>query len=78
MQMEVFSNVDGQVGVERLQLFGEQFIGQRVEAIGVPVESGPFQEVKSKMTETASYMCLYAFHNHACPDLTHVENFLLQ
>lgn len=44
----VFSNVDSEVGVERLQLFGKELIGQRVEAVRAPVESGPFQEVKSR------------------------------
>ena len=54
MRMEVFSDVDGQVGVKRLQLFGEQLVCQRVEAIRAPVESGPFQEVKPKMTNAVS------------------------
>lgn len=46
-QTGIFSDVDSEVGVEGLQLFGEELVGQRVEAIRAPVESGPFQEVKS-------------------------------
>lgn len=44
--MGVFSNVDGQVGVQRLKLFGKQLIGQRVKAVRAPIEPGPFQKVK--------------------------------
>lgn len=44
----VFSNVHGEVGVERLQLSGKELVGQRVEAVRAPVESGPFQKVKSR------------------------------
>lgn len=32
-QTGVFSDVDGEVGVERLQLFGKELVGQRVEAV---------------------------------------------
>ncbi|TNN82365.1 hypothetical protein EYF80_007486 [Liparis tanakae] len=41
----VFTNVNGEVCVERLQLSGKELIGQRVEAIRAPVESGPFQKI---------------------------------
>lgn len=51
-QAGVFSNVDGDVCVERLQRFGEQLVGEGVEAIRAPVEPGPFQKVKSNKTST--------------------------
>lgn len=45
--MGVFSNINRQVGVEGFQLFGKELVGQRVQAIRAPVQSGPFQQVKS-------------------------------
>lgn len=62
-QPGVLSNVDGQVGVERLQLLGKQLISQRVEAVRVPVESGLFQEVESRMTHSTSGFCTLWFLN---------------
>lgn len=53
-QTGIFSNVDSEVGVERLQLFGQELIGQRVEAIRAPVKSGPFQKVKPGKTNSGS------------------------
>lgn len=58
--MGVFTNVDSDVGVERLQLFGKELIGQRVEAVRAPVESGPFQKVKSRKTNIISHVCVLA------------------
>lgn len=52
--MGVLSDVDGEVGVEGLQLFGKELVSQRVEAVRAPVESCPFQEVKSRMTNVVS------------------------
>lgn len=49
-QMRVFSYVDSEVGVEWLQLFGKELVGQRVEAIRAPVEPGPFQKIKPEKT----------------------------
>lgn len=51
-QAGVFSNVDGDVGVERLQRFGEELVGEGVEAVSAPVEPGSFQKVKSRRTST--------------------------
>lgn len=45
--MGILSDVDSEVGVEGLQLFGKELISQRVEAVRAPVESCPFQKVKS-------------------------------
>ena len=45
--MGILSDVDSEVGVEGLQLFGKELVGQRVEAVRAPIKSGPFQEVKS-------------------------------
>lgn len=50
-QTWVFSDVDSKVGVERLQLFGKELVGQRVEAVRAPVEPGPFQKVKPRRDE---------------------------
>lgn len=58
-QTWVFSNVDGKVGVERLQLFGKELVGQRVEAVRAPVESGPFQKVKSRKMNITSKVCVH-------------------
>ena len=58
-QTGVFSDVDGEVCVERLQLFGEELVGQRVEAVRAPVESGPFQEVKSRVMNITPQVCLW-------------------
>lgn len=62
-QTGVFSNVDGEVGVERLQLFRKELIGQRVEAVRAPVESGPFQKVKSRkkniLSQSGTLLCAY-------------------
>lgn len=56
----VFSNVDSEVGVKRFQLFGKELIGQRVEAVRAPVESGSFQEVKSrKMNRIFMRRCMF-------------------
>lgn len=44
--MQVFADVDGEVGVEGLQLSGEELVGEGVEAVGAPVEPGPFQKVE--------------------------------
>lgn len=44
--LRVLPNVDRQVGVQRLQLLGQQFVGEGVETIGAPVYSGPLQQVK--------------------------------
>lgn len=41
-QAGVFSNVDSDVCVERLQRFGEELVGEGVEAVRAPVEPGPF------------------------------------
>lgn len=60
-QMGVFSNVDGQVGVQRLKLFGKQLIGQRVKAVRAPIEPGPFQKVKPRMTK-AIFKIVWRFH----------------
>ncbi len=57
--MGVFSNVDGEVGVERLQLFGKELVGQGVEAVRAPVESGPFQKVKSRKANIISQVCVH-------------------
>lgn len=57
-QTGVISNVDSEVGVERLQLFGKELVGQRVEAVRVPVESGPFQKVKSGKKNILSQVCV--------------------
>lgn len=46
---EVLPDVNSQVGVERFQLFGEQLVGQGVEAIRAPAQPGPFQKVKSRV-----------------------------
>lgn len=51
-QAGVFSDVDGDVGVERLQRFGEELVGEGVEAVSAPVEPGSFQKVKSGKTST--------------------------
>lgn len=51
-QAGVFSNVHGDVCVERLQRFGEELVGEGVEAVRAPVEPGPFQKVKSSKTST--------------------------
>lgn len=51
-QTGIFSNVDSEVGVERLQLLGQELIGQRVETIRAPVQSGPFQKVKPGKTNS--------------------------
>lgn len=54
-QAGVFSDVDGDVCVERLQRFGEELVGERVEAVRAPVEPGPFQKVKSSKTSTPKF-----------------------
>lgn len=50
----VFTNVHGEVGVERLQLSGQQLVGEGVETVRAPVEPGPFQEVKPGMVKLVS------------------------
>lgn len=70
-QTGIFSNVDGEVGVERLQLLGKELIGQRVEAVRAPVESGPFQKVKSVKTNIMQRVCV-GFR------VKHVLQFLLE
>lgn len=50
----VLANVDGEVGVERLQLSGQQLVGEGVETVRAPVEPGPFQEVKPGRVKLAS------------------------
>lgn len=62
-QTGVLSDVDGEVGVERLQLSGEELIGQRVEAVRAPVESGSFQKVKSRKTDMRSQVCVFVPSN---------------
>lgn len=52
-QAGVFSNVDGDVRVQRLQRFGQELVGEGTEAVGAPVEPGPFQKVKSSETSTS-------------------------
>lgn len=47
----VFADVDSKVGVERLQLFGKELVGQRVEAVRAPVQPGPFQKVEPRRDE---------------------------
>lgn len=54
-QAGVFSNVDGDVCVERLQRFGEELVGEGVEAVRAPVKPGPFQKVKSSKTSTPKF-----------------------
>lgn len=44
--MRLIIDVDRDVGVEWLQLFGKELIGQRVEAIRAPAQPGPFQKIK--------------------------------
>lgn len=55
--MELFSDVDSEVSVERFLFFGEELVCQRVEAVRAPVESGPFQEVKSRMFDIQMALC---------------------
>lgn len=50
----VLSNVHCEVGVEWLQLSGQQLIGEGVEAIRAPVEPGPFQKIKPGIVKLAS------------------------
>lgn len=54
-QAGVFSDVDSDVCVERLQRFGEELVGEGVEAVGAPVQPGPFQKVKSSKTSTPKF-----------------------
>lgn len=54
---EILSDVNSQVGVERFQLFGEQLIGQGVEAIRAPAQPGPFQKVKSRAGNISCHIC---------------------
>lgn len=51
-QAGVFSDVDGDVGVEGLQRLGEELVGEGVEAVGAPVEPGSLQKVESSETST--------------------------
>lgn len=48
--MRVIPYVDSEVGVEWLQLFGKELVCQRVESIRAPVEPGPFQKIKPRVT----------------------------
>lgn len=52
-QAGVVSNVDSDVCVQRLQRLGEELVGEGVQAVGAPVEPGPFQKVKSSKTSTS-------------------------
>lgn len=53
-QTRVFSDVDSEVGVKGLQLFGKELVGQRVQAVRAPVESGPFEKVESRKMSITS------------------------
>lgn len=55
--VRVFADVDGEVGVEGLQLSGEELVGEGVEAVGAPVKPGPFQKVEPGKRKREPEVC---------------------